>query len=110
MSRIAFYESLQRLSAQMAEAAAACDWDRLVVLERDCAGLARRLEESAAGSAEALSREEQARKRELILRILADDAEVRRHVDPWMEQVKCFLGAGARHRDLRRAYGQDKSQ
>ena len=44
MSQIAFYESLQRLSAQMAEAAAACDWERLTTLERDCAGLARRLE------------------------------------------------------------------
>ena len=109
MSQIAFYESLQRLSAQMAEAAAACDWERLTTLERDCAGLARRLE-AASGPGEALSPEEQSRKRELILRILADDAEVRRHAEPWMEQVKCFLGAGARHRDLRRAYGQDKSQ
>jgi len=24
--------------------------------------------------------------------IIADDAEVRRHVEPWMQQVKSYLG------------------
>lgn len=109
MNDLALYESMSALSAQMAAAAAACDWERLVALEHDCAGLAQRLE-SAGEPPAVLTREEQARKRNIILRILADDAEVRRHTEPWMEQVKCFLGAGARHRDLRRAYGLNKSQ
>lgn len=103
MSALALYESMRAISAQMAEAAGACDWERLVALERDCAGLARRLEAQA--EAPPLSADERARKAALIRQILADDAEVRRHTEPWMEQVKRFLGAGARQRDLQRAYG-----
>lgn len=108
MSALAMYESMRTLSARMAEAAAACEWERLVGLERECAGLARALE--ASGDAAPLSDAERRRKRELILQILADDAEVRRHTEPWMEQVKPFLGAGARRNNLRRAYGLNKSQ
>ena len=103
MSALVFYESMSTLSAQMVEAASACDWDRLVALEQDCAGLARHLE--ADGKPVPLSESERARKRDLIRRILADDAEVRRHTEPWMEQVKQFLGGGARERSMRRAYG-----
>ncbi len=77
--------------------------ERLVALEKDCAGLARHLE--ANGEPIRLSDAEKTRKIALIHRILADDAEVRRHTQPWMEQVKRFLGDGARERTMRRAYG-----
>lgn len=103
MSALAMYESMREISAQMAQAAGACEWERLVALESDCAGLARRLE--AQGGAAPLTAEERVRKAALIRQILADDAEVRRHTEPWMEQVKCFLGAGTRQRDLQRTYG-----
>ena len=103
MSTLALYESMSAISAQMVEAASACDWERLVALEKDCAGLARHLE--ANGEPARLSDAEKTRKRDLIHRILADDAEVRRHTEPWMEQVKRFLGDGARERTMRRAYG-----
>lgn len=108
MSSLALYESMRTLSAQMVEAAAISDWDRLVVLEQDCAGLARQLE--ADGEPIPLSEAERARKRDLIRRILADDAEVRRHTEPWMEQVKQFLGGGARERTVRRVYGAHLGQ
>lgn len=103
MSTLALYESMCAISAQMAAAAAACDWERLVTLEQDCARLARSL--AAGGEPARLSEAEKARKVELIRRILADDAEVRRHTEPWMEQVRQFLGGGARERSVRRAYG-----
>lgn len=103
MSALALYESMGSLAAQMAEAAGAGDWTRLTELERDCAGLARELE--AGAEPIRLSEAERARKKDLILKILADDAEVRRHTEPWMEQVKQFLGGGARERSVRRAYG-----
>lgn len=108
MSALVVYESMSTLSAQMVEAASACDWDRLAALERDCAGLARHLE--AGGETAPLSEAERARKRDLIRRILADDAEVRRHTEPWMEQVRQFLGGGARERSMRRAYGAHSGQ
>lgn len=103
MSTLAMYETMSSLAAQMAEAARASDWDRLVTLEQDCAGLARHLEAGERPSP--LSGEERARKAALIRQILADDAEVRRHTEPWMENVRQLLGGGARERNLRRAYG-----
>lgn len=108
MSTLALYESMSVLSAQMVEAATACDWNRLVALEQDCAGLARRLEAKAEPAR--LSDAEQARKMDLIRRVLADDAEVRRHTEPWMEQVRQFLGGGARERAMRRSYGAHAGQ
>jgi len=103
MNGIALYESMRAVSAQMVEAARANDWDRLVVLERDCAGMARGIENEAAPVA--LGAEARARKAALIRQILADDAEVRRHAEPWLEHVRQFLGDGARARNVRRAYG-----
>lgn len=108
MNTLALYESMNAISEQMVEAASACDWDRLTKLERDCAGLARRLE--AGGEPIRLSDAERVRKKDLILRILADDAEVRRHTEPWMEQVKQFLGGGARERNVRRTYDAHRGQ
>lgn len=108
MNTLSLYESLSTISAQMVEAAAACDWDRLVGLEKDCADLARHLE--ANGEPVRLSDAERTRKADLIRRILADDAEVRRHTEPWLEQVKQFLGGGARERSMRRAYGAHAGQ
>lgn len=103
MSALALYESMSTLSAQMVHAATASDWDRLTALEKDCAGLAHQLE----GATEPirLSDTERARKRELILKILANDAQVRHHTESWMAQVKPFLGAGVREDKVRRAYG-----
>lgn len=103
MNALALYESMSAISAQMVEAAGACDWDRLTRLEQDCAGLARHLEADAVPAP--LTDAERARKMAMIRQILADDAEVRRHVEPWMEQVRRYLGDGARERSLRRAYG-----
>ncbi len=108
MSTLDLYESMSAISAQMAQAASACDWDRLVALEQDCAGLARRLE--ACGEPTPLSEAEKARKFALIRRILADDAEVRRHTEPWMQHVRQFLGGGARERRMRLAYGAHNGQ
>jgi flagellar protein FliT len=45
------------------------------------------------------------RKRELIQRILRDDAEVRRHTEPWMEQVRRFLTGNVHQRQANRACG-----
>lgn len=101
-SSIHMYESMSEISAQMVIAARANDWDRLVALEKDCAGLARHLE---GAQPVALNEEERHRKVQLIRRILADDAEVRRHTEPWMEGVRQFLGGTAREQKVREAYG-----
>jgi flagellar protein FliT len=101
-SQIDLYEEMSQLSSRMVDAARAGEWDSLIELERDVTGLRNTLmaipddSNSPAGDI--------ARKRSLIQRILEDDAEVRRHTEPWMEHVRQFLGDGLRRRDVEKAY------
>ena len=37
--------------------------------------------------------------------VIDDDAEVRRHTEPWMEQVRRFLTGNVRKRQVDQAYG-----
>ena len=102
-SQIDTYKQICALSAQMVEAARANDWDRLVHLERDVAGLRDGLMgEDDNGS---LSHQELDLKHGLIQRILEDDAEIRRHTEPWMEQVRRFLGGRSTRDRVERTYG-----
>jgi flagellar protein FliT len=101
-SQIELYEQIGTLSSRMAAAAQAHDWESLIELERSVAGLRDTLmtaEEGFPGSADA------ERKRVLIQQILRDDAEVRRHTEPWMEHVRQFLGTANRRQQVQRAYG-----
>lgn len=100
---ISLYEEMGALSARMVEAARANDWDALVSLERSVAVLREALTNDDDNSS--LSETEREQKTRLIQRILEDDAEVRRHTEPWMEQVRQFLGGPARKRRVERAYG-----
>jgi flagellar protein FliT len=101
-SQIDLYEEMSQLSSRMVDAARAGEWDSLIELEHDVTGLRNTLMaipddgNSPAGDI--------ARKRSLIQRILDDDAEVRRHTEPWMEHVRQFLGDGLRRRDVEKAY------
>ena len=102
-AQIELYEQMSALSARMVDAARANDWERLIALEKSVSALRNVLmaEDDNGG----LSVAEIELKRALIQRILDDDAEIRRHTEPWMEQVREFLGAGAKRRQLERAYG-----
>ncbi|WP_374338132.1 flagellar protein FliT [Methyloversatilis sp.] len=88
MNSLTLLESMRRISGDMVDAARANDWDRLVSLEQNVAALRSTL---AANDEPASSPAERARKFDLMRQILADDAEVRRHVEPWVQQVKGFL-------------------
>jgi len=88
-AQIEIYEQMCALSTRMVEAARANDWEQLIDLERSVAGLRETLVyESEGGTIDAFEAE---KKRALIQQILRDDAEVRRHTEPWMEQVRSFL-------------------
>ena len=101
-SQIELYEEMSVLSSRMAEAARAGDWDNLIELEHGVSSLRNTLmatpEDSNAPATDV------ARKRSLIQHILEDDAEVRRHTEPWMEHVRQYLGDSARRRDVEKAY------
>lgn len=102
-SQIDTYKEICTLSAQMVEAARANDWDRLVDLERNVATL----RDGLIGEEDnmALSLQELDLKHGLIQRILDDDAEIRRHTEPWMEQVRRFLGGRSTRDRVERTYG-----
>ena len=101
-SQIELYEEMSLLSSRMVEAARASEWDNLIELERGVAGLRNTLmatpEDSNTPTADL------ARKHSLIQRILENDAEVRRHTEPWMEHVRKYLGDSTRRRDVQKAY------
>ena len=88
-SQIELYRQMSALSAQMVRAARASDWDQLIDHERDVAALRDALQSTFELE---LSPFESGEKRRLIQSILKDDAEVRRHTEPWMEKVRMFLG------------------
>lgn len=103
-SQIDTYKRICALSAQMVGAARANNWDQLVLLERDVASLRDGLEQEENGNT-ALSVQDLNLKRGLIQRILDDDAEIRLHTEPWMEQVRRYLGGRSTRERVERSYG-----
>lgn len=97
------YESLATLMNLMSEAASHGQWNRLVDLEQQCR---RRMDVIRQVDQQSGSISEEARKRKaaLIRRILADDAAIRRHTEPWLEQLQGFLLHARRNQQLKRAY------
>lgn len=94
----------------MAEAARANDWDRLSALEREAAELrdaARAGADAAADAATlaALPAAEAESLRAGIERLLALDAEIRAHTDPFLASVRKLLAGGRQERAVRNAYG-----
>jgi flagellar protein FliT len=90
--QILLYQEMNALSSRMAAAARAGDRESLNRLARSVAGLRQSLQEND----DNLSATELQQKAALIQRILDDDAEIRRHTEPWMENLCRFLGETAR--------------
>jgi len=102
-TQIEIYKDMSQLSARMVEAARVQDWTLLANLEESVSRLRKTLEIDDDNSV--LSTDEVEHKRTLIQQILEDDAEVRRHTEPWMEHVRQFLGSSNQRRRVERAYG-----
>lgn len=103
--QLKLYEEIATLSTRMVDAADENDWEALSELERHVAALRDVL---MASEDAGLSTLEMEQKRILIQRILANDARVRERTEPWMEQVRRFLGASANQRRVANAYGTDR--
>lgn len=80
------YEELSRLSSHMVEAARSGDWNTLSELEQRVCSLKVTTESDTEQNFNLTY------KRDLILNILAADAEVRRFTEPWMEVFGHFMG------------------
>jgi flagellar protein FliT len=108
--QIDLYEEICALSADMVNAARSNDWPRLVALERSVAALRDELvANSGPGPDTGTTAAENDHKRGLIQRILEDDAEIRRHTEPWMEHVRQFLGSQNRRKQVQQAYAATDS-
>lgn len=102
-AQIEIYRQMSSLSAEMVAAAQAQEWERLVALEQAVSSLRDTL--IADGDSANLPSEERDLKAALIQRILDDDAEIRRHTEPWMEHVRQFLDSANNQRRIETAYG-----
>ncbi len=97
------YEALSSLMGLMSEAAAQGQWDRLTALETQCreqVALMKQVDTQQVS----LSEDGRARKKALILKMLADDATIRRHAQPWMEKLEWAMRVTSKEQQIRRAY------
>lgn len=101
---LSIYERMGELTTRMVGAARDNDWDHLCELERELAGLRDWLKRYDSAPAR-LDETERQRKVQLIKTMLADDREIRRHTEPWMEDVRKLIASGSRARSLEATYG-----
>ena len=95
------YEFLADITAKMHAAAVQGEWDLFVELE----------EQSSAQVAELkildlkpIDEATRLRKVTLIKKILADDAEIRNKLDPWMDQLQRIMNSARSEDRLQKAY------
>lgn len=100
---IACYERVLDVMHEMHVAAAHAEWDRLVELEQQCKAVVARLATNEPGEPD--SEMLQQRKAAIIRKVLALDAAIRDITEPWLTQLRAFLGARQRERKLHAAYG-----
>jgi flagellar protein FliT len=80
---LSVYEQIAGLTAQMALAAKAGDWDSLSRLEGECKVQSRAME----AGVPPLTGELRARKVALLKQIMANDRAIREVTDPWQAQL-----------------------
>lgn len=96
------YRSVETASNQMLAAVHRQDWDALVEAEERCASVIARLR--AAGAELRMDEHERGQKAEIIRRVLAHDAEIRRLLDPRMRELEHLLGSAQTRRRVDDAY------
>jgi flagellar protein FliT len=82
MSLIEYYRAIEASSLSMLEAARTENWDEVVRLEGACAVLIEQLRFRS--REEELGTQERGEKSRIMLRILANDAQIRNLAEPWL--------------------------
>ncbi|TFW29614.1 flagellar protein FliT [Massilia horti] len=96
------YEELAGLTGLMRQAAEDGNWERLVLLEQQCAAWVRRLQDN---EPQALAGAARAQKADAIRRMLDDDRRIRDLTMPWMARLSSLIQNTGNERRLARAYG-----
>lgn len=99
---IVIYEKILHITGDMLVAARNADWDQLIALESECRSLVEQLKPRE--QAAPLNDNHRRRKVEIIHGILANDAEIRERIHPWMAQLQRYLGSAGRTQQLNAAY------
>jgi flagellar protein FliT len=93
------YEFLSSLTGQMCVAATQGEWDHLVELEKQCSQRVASMK--ARDAATPIDENTRLRKVALIRKILADDKDIRNHIEPQMAKLQHLIqGARQEHRLL----------
>ena len=100
---LALYGAMCELTEQMVQAAAASDWDLLVLLEQRCAAHTQTLR--AHEQPQPMQGAEREQKIELIRRMLQADRQIRDLTMPWMAQLSQLINSAGTERRLINAYG-----
>lgn len=98
------YQQLSAITAQMREAAAQGEWDRLVELEQES-----RRQVAIIQSMDLTPTDEDMRRQKaaLIRQILADDADIRNRTQTWMQQLQRIMQSARSEQQLQKAYASD---
>jgi flagellar protein FliT len=86
---IPYYESIERASADMLEAARAGRWEEVLRLEGACMVLISELKHIAKEAQ--MDAESRRAKSRIMQRILVNDAEVRTLAEPWLEDLENMM-------------------
>lgn len=99
------YELLSSITAQMRIAATDGQWDQLVELEKQCSQHVAVIKTQNVGIPP--NESTRLRKVELIRKILADDAEIRNHTEPWVKQLQHIMHSTGQERRLQQTYSSE---
>lgn len=97
------YETMVALTDQMLQAATQADWDRLVLLEQQCAAHVRQLKDN--DNPPAMEGASRARKVDAIRAMLEHDRQIRDLTTPWMAKLSALINSSGTERRLAQAYG-----
>ncbi|UUZ51824.1 flagellar protein FliT [Massilia sp. B-10] len=100
---VTVYEAMMGITEQMVQAAESSDWDRLVLLEQQCAAYTKQLKDSE--PALALAGPNRERKVRAIRQMLDDDRRIRDLTMPWMAQLSALISNSGNQRRVSHAYG-----
>jgi len=93
------YQAIADISARMRAMAQSQEWDKLVALGVEYHQAVERLKQLSP-----LDDDQKAARRELLSRILDDDAQIRRLVAPELDRLSHLLGTIKRQRTVLQAY------
>ncbi len=91
---IAYYEAIERASADMLTAARGGDWNQVIKIEGACVLLISQLQHASRDTQ--LNAQERQLKVQIMRRILINDAALRNLAEPWLDDLEDVLAATPR--------------